>query len=79
MITSFFNSSGSDKTIKISNEGMIYFETLGRRSKRNLNLTELSSGEKQIIIIFASLIFGLQGNKTGLYIVDEPEASLHLT
>lgn len=79
VITSFFNSSGSDKVIKISNEGMIYFETKGRKNKRRLSLTELSSGEKQIIIIFASLIFGLQGDKTGIYIVDEPEASLHLT
>lgn len=79
VISSFFNSSGSDKTIKISNEGMIYFETKGRKNKRKLSLMELSSGEKQIIIIFASLIFGLQGNKTGIYIVDEPEASLHLT
>lgn len=79
VITGFFKSSGSDKAIKISNEGMIYFETIGRRNKRRLGLTELSSGEKQIIIIFASLIFGLQGDKTGIYIVDEPEASLHLT
>lgn len=79
VITSFFRSSGSDKVIKISSEGMIYFETKGRRNKRRLSLTELSSGEKQIIIIFASLIFGLQGDKAGIYIVDEPEASLHLT
>ena len=79
VITGFFKSSGSDKTIKISSEGMIYFETTGRRNKRKLGLTELSSGEKQIIIIFASLIFGLQGDKAGIYIVDEPEASLHLT
>lgn len=78
VITSFFISSGSDKVIKISSEGMLYFETIGRKRKRKLRLTELSSGEKQIIIIFASLIFGLQGNKTGIYIVDEPEASLHL-
>ena len=58
---------------------MIYFETKGSKNKRKLGLTELSSGEKQIIIIFASLIFGLQEDKAGIYIVDEPEASLHLT
>ena len=38
----------------------------------------MSSGEKQIFIIFASLIFGLKNNKSGIYIIDEPEASLHL-
>ena len=43
-----------------------------------MKLIDLSSGEKQIIITFASLIFGLKGKRTGIFIVDEPKASLHL-
>ena len=38
----------------------------------------MSSGEKQIIITFASYIFGIEDYASGIYIVDEPEASLHL-
>ncbi len=74
IINDFFDSSGSDKKISITNEGQVYFETHSRK----LKLIDLSSGEKQIIITFASLIFGLKGKRTGIFIVDEPEASLHL-
>lgn len=74
VINDFFVSSGTDKKIIISSEGQVYFESHNRKIK----LSDLSSGEKQIIITFASLIFGLKGRTTGIFIVDEPEASLHL-
>lgn len=74
VINDFFFSSGSDKKIMINSEGQVYFDTHSRK----LKLTDLSSGEKQIIITFASLIFGLKGKNRGIFIVDEPEASLHL-
>lgn len=74
VINDFFDNSETDKKIRIRNDGKVYFDTHSKK----LNLTDLSSGEKQIIIIFASLIFGLENNKSGIYIVDEPEASLHL-
>ena len=74
VINDFFLSSGSHKKVMISNEGQVYFDTVNGR----LHLTDLSSGEKQIIITFASLIFGLKDKGTGIFIVDEPEASLHL-
>lgn len=74
VINDFFVSSGSDKKIMINSEGQVYFDTHNRK----LKLTDLSSGEKQIIITFASLIFGLKGKNRGIFIVDEPEASLHL-
>lgn len=77
VIESFLKSSGNDKKIRISREGQIFFE-LKQKKKEKLLLKDLSSGEKQIIIIFASLIFGLDSNSNGIYIVDEPEASLHL-
>lgn len=74
VINDFFTTSGSDKKLLITNQGQVYFETHSQK----LKLTDLSSGEKQIVITFASLIFGLKGKKTGIFIVDEPEASLHL-
>lgn len=74
LINDFFLSSGTHKKITITSEGQFVFETKGRK----LHLTDLSSGEKQIVITFASLIFGFKGKGTGIFIVDEPEASLHL-
>ena len=43
------------------------------------DINSLSSGEKQLIIFFANLIFGVNDRKNGIFIVDEPELSLHLT
>lgn len=74
VINDFFLSSGTHKKVMINSEGQIYFDTANGR----LKLSDLSSGEKQIIITFASMIFGLRGKGTGIFIVDEPEASLHL-
>lgn len=74
IINDFFKTSGTDKKISISKEGEINFTT----HNRDIKLKDLSSGEKQIIITFASYIFGIEDNTSGIYIVDEPEASLHL-
>lgn len=74
VINDFFLSSGTHKKIVINSDGQVVFDTKNGK----LHLQDLSSGEKQIIITFASLIFGFKGNGTGIFIVDEPEASLHL-
>lgn len=74
VINDFFLSSGTHKKVVINSEGQIFFDT----SNGTLKLSDLSSGEKQIIITFASMIFGLKDKGTGIFIVDEPEASLHL-
>lgn len=74
VINDFFLSSGTHKKIVINSDGQVIFDTKNGK----LHLQDLSSGEKQIIITFASLIFGFKGNGTGIFIVDEPEASLHL-
>lgn len=75
-VNSFFEISEDKKHISISDEGEIVVET--DSSYRKLSLYNLSSGEKQIVIIFACLIFGLPVGQSGIYIIDEPEASLHL-
>ena len=74
VINDFFLSSGTHKKVMVNNEGEIFFDA----SNGRINLFDLSSGEKQIIITFASMIFGLRNKETGIFIVDEPEASLHL-
>ena len=38
----------------------------------------MSSGEKQIVTFFAYLVFGLETTNQSIFIVDEPELSLHL-
>lgn len=75
-VNDFFNIGEDRKQVKIDSEGRIIIEASSPR--RKLSLYNLSSGEKQIIIIFACLIFGLPAGQSGIYIIDEPEASLHL-
>lgn len=43
-----------------------------------ITLDSMSSGEKQIVILFAYLMFELEDNENAMFIVDEPELSLHL-
>lgn len=75
-VNGFFSIGADRKKISVSSDGRI--KVSARDVPREISLYRLSSGEKQIIILLASLIFGLQGNRRGIYIVDEPEASLHL-
>lgn len=75
-VNSFFEMSEDKKRILINDEGRIIVSA--ELPQRRLSLYNLSSGEKQIIIIFACLIFGLTTGQSGIYIIDEPEASLHL-
>jgi predicted ATPase len=44
---------------------------------RHLSLTQLSSGEKQLVIILGECL--LQQKKPAIFIADEPELSLHVT
>lgn len=45
--------------------------------KRLITLDKLSSGEKQIIIFFAHLILKIDNTREAIFIIDEPEMSLH--
>lgn len=75
-VNDFFDIGEDRKRVLIDGEGRIIIEASSPR--RRLSLYNLSSGEKQIVIIFACLIFGLSAGQSGIYIIDEPEASLHL-
>jgi predicted ATP-dependent endonuclease of OLD family len=71
----FFTDSGKKLTFDF-NTGNLFFEMLGedRRPQHALRSIEnLSSGEKQIAILFTYLAF----SPGKIFIIDEPELSLH--
>ncbi|CZY28185.1 MULTISPECIES: AAA family ATPase [Enterobacter cloacae complex] len=61
-----------EKEIILSNQNDLVMKT----SNGHINLNELSSGEKQMIILLGQIY--LSENKPILYIADEPEVSLHV-
>ena len=63
------------KKIEISREEGIFIEDNDVKGKK-LSLSQLSSGEKQEIILFYKLIFETPENT--LLLIDEPEISLHI-
>jgi predicted ATP-dependent endonuclease of OLD family len=73
-IVSNFLKEGN-KALKITPDGEI--KVLLKNGKY-ANVYELSSGEKQIIIMIAHLIFEEDQRPSGIFIIDEPELSLHI-
>lgn len=75
IINKFFNES--KKELQIDNQGELQIKFGNGKVAR---LYELSSGEKQIITMLGHLIFFEERFKTdtGIFIIDEPEVSLHL-
>ncbi|MCI2779919.1 AAA family ATPase [Clostridium perfringens] len=68
------NTKLAFKNIKISKEtGLSIVDMQGREFK----LSMLSSGEKQMIVLFYNLIFEI--NNESLLLMDEPEISLHIS
>lgn len=64
--------SENSKKLKIKKNGEIEIELPDTEFS---SIYKLSSGEKQIIVMLAQLIFG---KKRQIFIIDEPELSLHL-
>jgi energy-coupling factor transporter ATP-binding protein EcfA2 len=69
-ITNLFFNEGN-KTIVIKNGSI----NVILPNKEPSSIFKLSSGEKQILVMIAQLIFG---EKREIFIIDEPELSLHL-
>lgn len=67
----------SQKIIEVDNKGEIYVRIKNIR-KRN-SIFELSSGEKQLIILLAHIAFHRNNKNASIFIVDEPELSLHIS
>lgn len=73
-IASNFLKEGG-KQIIIAEDGEIKVKL---KNGKVASIFELSSGEKQIIIMIAHLIFEEDQKPSGVFIIDEPELSLHI-
>lgn len=74
LFTDIINSRLNFKQIKISrDEGIVVYKD---NTGEQLRLNQLSSGEKQEIILFYELIF--ESEKNIHLLIDEPEISLHI-
>ncbi|CEK29404.1 excinuclease ATPase [[Clostridium] sordellii] len=73
LFTNIINNKLQFKELKISrHEGIKIFDDKGN----DVKLSYLSSGEKEIIILFFELIFNSE--QKALLLIDEPEISLHV-
>ncbi len=66
------NSLFIDKELRVNEQN----ELIAEKASQQLNFKQLSSGEKQLIIILGEAL--LQQKKPIIYIADEPELSLHI-
>ncbi len=73
-INSFFCESG--KAISFDEHGQLYFRLKNENSDRELRT--LSSGEVQLFVILTHLHFNPEAKEAGVFIIDEPELSLHV-
>jgi len=80
VINDFYNTGRYGKTIKFSDDGNhILIQKKFDNSEKILRKYDLSSGEEQIFILLANLVTNLSSDtQEGIYIIDEPELSLHL-
>ncbi len=76
-MNSFISQTEEHKEFVIYADGKIGFVTTF--SEEPISVQHLSSGEKQLLIFFANLIFNVNQKQTGIFVVDEPELSLHLS
>ncbi|WP_422463025.1 MULTISPECIES: AAA family ATPase [unclassified Endozoicomonas] len=67
--------SDSRKEIVIDPVGQIFFKRL---NGDKCTIESLSSGERQLLVIFAHAFLNLGNKKNNVFIIDEPELSLHL-
>lgn len=74
-VNRFIANGVYDKEICIDDDGVVHLKTNGNKA---IDIQNMSSGEKQIVTFFAYLIFGLENTNQSIFIVDEPELSLHL-
>lgn len=73
LINKFFIDT--DKTLFIDFEGIL--KVRSRQSRYDTSI--LSSGEKQLVILIGNLIFNREMLKNRIFIIDEPELSLHIS
>ena len=67
----------SNKTISVDSTGQLKVTIKGDEKPRAINA--LSSGESQIVVMLAHLSLNPSLSESGIFIVDEPELSLHIS
>ncbi|QNH00393.1 AAA family ATPase [Pseudomonas sediminis] len=77
LINSFLEQTG--KRLVVVPSGELAISLLGEGQSNTLrSITALSSGERQLLVMLAHLSLNRSLDKSGIFIVDEPELSLHL-
>ncbi|NOR63342.1 MAG: AAA family ATPase [Rhodobacteraceae bacterium] len=74
-INRFFSDGG--KVVVFDANGHINFSS--SRTAKELGFKSLSSGEIQLFVILTHLYFNSDAREANLFIIDEPELSLHVT
>lgn len=82
LINSLFEETGKNITIDPRNNAITFSlkgteKTPGTTNNPNIQLDQLSSGEKQILLILTTVF--LQEEKPNVLLMDEPEISLHIS
>lgn len=73
-----FISYAEKKEIRITESGKVLLSY--GDAGTSISVEKMSSGEKQLLVFFSHLIFGVKERKeTAIFIMDEPELSLHLS
>lgn len=75
-INGFLNTGDYAKEIFIQDKNDILYRN--KFFQDGISIDTLSSGEKQIFILLSYLIFEVAEMQEGIYIIDEPESSLHI-
>ncbi|MED0959535.1 AAA family ATPase [Bacillus paramycoides] len=66
-----------EKEVLLDSRGILKFKRRGSSKQRSISV--MSSGEKQIVMFFVYIILGLVNEtRKGIFIIDEPELSLHV-
>ena len=73
LVNRFFKDSS--KEITYNTVGLLAVNIEGQPER---SIEALSSGERQILVMISHLFFNEQKRQAGVFIVDEPELSLHL-
>lgn len=73
ILNNFLKDSG--KKIAFTEEGNLQLKMNGNKT---MSITDLSSGESQLIVIITHIMFNPAAKRENVFIVDEPELSLHL-
>lgn len=67
----------SNKIVNVNEQGDI--NIIIKDTKKTNNIFDLSSGEKQLLVMLAHLAFHKQNQRSSIFIIDEPELSLHIS